>query len=152
MDEDPFYNPARPHMFRNLKFPLLYVIEGILLPLMICGFFVTASFYAARPLASLDLHGKALPANWEAAVPNHGGYYGWYLLTNHPVLFTLGLLLWLVPLVTLNLVRKAQVLQRQEAGASRNTAHAIARALVVAAFMLTAYWFVFHVTVIVKPA
>lgn len=138
-------------MFQRLKFPLLYVMEGLLLSLMFSGFFVTISFCVAKPIASLDLQGRALPASWEAAVPNHGGYYGWYLLANHPVLFTLGVLLWLAPIAALHFVHEAQLIQRQEIEAN-GRAHAIARAFVVAAFMLTVCWFVFGVAVVVKPA
>lgn len=138
-------------MFRQLKFPLVYVLEGVLFPLMFSGFFVTTSFMMAKPPAGLDFHGKSLPAGWEAAVPSHGRFYEWYLMANHPILFVLGILFWLAPLVPLYRLHKAQAVQRQEDGESRRTAHAVASACVIVALMLTSYWFVFHVAAGVIP-
>jgi len=138
-------------MLQNLKFPLLYILEGLLAPLPVSGFFVSVSFLVAKPVKSLDLHGKALPTGWEAAVPNHGGYYEWVLVANHPILFAAGLALLLAPGAALYQIRKAQVLQREQATMS-STAHSIARVFPMATFALAAYWFVFHVAAIIKPA
>jgi len=138
-------------MLQNLKFPLLYILEGLLAPLTMSGFFVSISFLAAKPVKNLDLQGKALPNGWEAAVPNHGGYYEWVLVANHPILFAAGLALLLAPGVALYQVHKAQAFQREQATVS-STAHSIARIFPIATFALAAYWFVFHVAATIKPA
>ena len=133
-------------MFRGLKLPVLYAVEALLLPLAAAGFFATTSFVAAKPIASLSLQGKALPIGWEAAVPNHGGYYQWYAMANHPALSAFSVLLLALAVLALHHVRKAQALQ------AGNSHHLLARVLVVLPAALTAYWFIFHIAAPVAPA
>ena len=137
-------------MFRGLKFPLLYVLEAILLPFQAGGFLSLprslllnlwlVSTFTTRPCR---LAGKPLFLITVAITS---------VISDHPVLFALGILFLFLPTAVIYQVRKAQALQRQEAEASSNTAHAIAGAFVFATFIFTAYWLVFHLAAIVKPA
>src|ERR1700733_2071677 len=68
---------------RDLKFPWLYVLEVLLLVPLMGAFVGVISFLAARPVGSLDLKGRALPAGWTAAYPNHGRYLRGYLIADH---------------------------------------------------------------------
>jgi len=69
-------------MLKQLKFPLIYIVEFLLWLPLLAGFAITTSFLAAKPIATLDLQGKSLPASWEAAVLNHGRFLeGLYLRT-----------------------------------------------------------------------
>jgi hypothetical protein len=80
-------------MLKKLKFPLIYILELALWFPLFAGFVTVVAFIAAEPIASLDLVGKSLPPTWEAAVANHGKFLERYLIANHPVAFTLGVLL-----------------------------------------------------------
>jgi hypothetical protein len=148
---------VRPHtkiiaMLKNLKFPLLHVVTTLLWLPLIAAFYGTISFLAAQPIASLDLQGKSLPANWEAAVPNHGKFLQGYLISNHPVAFSLSVAVLLGGNYLLYLVQRAQLAQAKEAGASGAMAHRIANACVVAVLATLGYFLVMHVLVGVSAA
>jgi hypothetical protein len=139
-------------MLKNLKFPLIYAVETLLwLPLM-AAFYGTVSFLAAKPIVSLDLQGRSLPAGWEAAVPNHGKFLQGYLISNHPAAFSLTIAVLLGSAFLLYLVQRAQMAQRKEAGASGATAHKVAHACVFAVLAVLGYFLVTHVLVGVSAA
>ncbi|GAB3358676.1 hypothetical protein GCM10027430_29340 [Lysobacter tyrosinilyticus] len=139
-------------MLRNLKFPLLYVMTTLLwLPLM-AAFYGVFSFLAAKPFASFDLQGKSLPASWEAAVPNHGKFLQGYLISNHPVAFSLCVAALLGGNYLLYLVQRAQLAQAKEASASGAIAHKIANVCVVAVLAAIGYFLVMRVLVGVSAA
>lgn len=124
-------------MLRQLKFPLVYLLEVALMPLLMAAFFGVVSFLAAEPVAQLDLGGKSLPAHWDAAYFNHGEYLRGFIITQHPAAFAMAVLLF-AGLGTLTvLLRKAQAAQAAEAGDPR--AHKIARTLSFIAFGAMAF-------------
>src|SRR5688572_14572971 len=110
-------------MLKQLKFPLIYIVEFLLWLPLLAGFAITTSFLAAKPIATLDLQGKSLPASWEAAVLNHGRFLEGYLISSHPFTFSLGLALLAASIAVLYLVHKAQAFQRQSDGPAHSTAH-----------------------------
>jgi len=65
---------VRPLVLAKLRFPWIYVIEFALFVSLGAGLLATCAFVASKPVAELRLEGKALPPNWEAAVPNHGRF------------------------------------------------------------------------------
>lgn len=139
-------------MLKNLKFPLIYAAEALLWFPLLAGFYGVASFLAAKPVANLDLQGKSLPADWEAAIPNHGRFVEGHLISNHPAAFIAIIALLVTSAFVLYRVHKAQVDQRQAAGSSGARAHAIARGCVFAALAVLAYLFLTRVFVGVSAA
>ncbi|UOS99255.1 hypothetical protein LZZ50_02430 [Xanthomonas arboricola] len=126
-------------MLKNVKFPLLYVVELLIwLPLLI-SFYVTSTFLAAKPIATLDLQGKSLPTGWEAAVPSHGKFLQGYLISNHPAAFGCSAVIMVGLAFLLYRVNRAQTVQRAEAGSRSNRSHLIANGLVFATLALIAY-------------
>jgi hypothetical protein len=126
-------------VLKNLKFPLIYVIESLLyLPLM-AAFYAMISFVEAKPIASLDLQGKLLPATWEAAVPSHGKFLQGYLISNHPLAFSAIVVVLLSAALGLVFVQKAQVEQRKAAAPSGTRAHTIAHACAFAALAVIGF-------------
>ena len=139
-------------MLRQLKFPLLYAVEALLWVPLIAGFYGAASFLAARPVSSLDLQGKALPVDWEAAIPSHGTFVQGFLIQSHPIAFAFVVGVLLMSAALLYKVRKAQILQRQEAAASGARAHAVAQGCVFAIIALLGYVFITRVMVSASAA
>ena len=139
-------------MLKTLKFPWLYIIELVLWLPLLAGFVTTVAFVAAKPIASLDLQGRSLPATWEAAVSNRGKFLEGYLISNHPTAFAFGVLLLLGAAVALYPVYKAQLSQRQSDGESRVTAHKIAHVCVAVALMGLSYFLFTQYLVGVSPA
>lgn len=119
-------------MLKELKFPLLYALELLLWAPLLAAFYGVVSFVAAKPIDSLNLQGLALPAHWEAAVPNHGKYLQGYLVANHPLAFSVVVAVLLCCISLLYRVHKAQRAQRESAGDSGALAHRVAQAGVVA--------------------
>ena len=138
-------------MLRNLKFPLIYILETLLwLPLF--GSLVSlASFLAATPVAAIDLKGKSLPSGWEAAVKNHGNYLQGYVIENHPLAFAFSIALLVGSAALLYHVHKCQLWQRNEAGAAHASAHKIAQLVVFATLGIIGYVLVMHILVGVIP-
>lgn len=126
-------------MLRQLKFPLIYAVELLLWAPLLAAFYGMVSFVAAKPIPRLDLQGKALPAHWEAAVPNHGKYLQGYLVSNHPVAFSLVVAVLLCTMFLLYRVHKAQGAQRQAAGESGAVAHRVAQGGVMAILAIVSY-------------
>ena len=135
----------------RLKFPMAKIDELILRALSLNGLFVTFFFLVAKPVVGLDLHGGPLPTSWEAAVPNHGGYFQWYLIATHPALFVAGLLLFLVPTYVLYKARGHNDLQVESPEASPKT-RTITRVFGIAAFVLIGAWWALHVVATIYPA
>ncbi|CAD7374220.1 hypothetical protein [Xanthomonas arboricola] len=126
-------------MLKNVKFPLLYIVELLIwLPLLI-SFYITSTFLAAKPIATLDLQGKSLPAGWEAAVPSHGKFLQGYLISNHPAAFGCSAVIMVGLAFLLYRVNRAQAVQRAAAGSRSNRSHLIASCLVFATLALIGY-------------
>jgi FtsH-binding integral membrane protein len=123
---------ALPIMLRKLKFPLLYVFELLLWVPLVGTFYGAVSFLASKPIHSLNLQGKSLPAHWEAAVPNHGKYLQGYLVSNHPLAFCVVIAVLLCAMYLLFRVYKEQSAQRQAEGPSGALSHKVAQGCVVA--------------------
>jgi hypothetical protein len=138
-------------MLKTLKFPLIYAIELLLWLPLLAGGYTTMSFVASRPIATLDLHGRSLPASWEAAVPNHGRFLQGYLIASHPAAFALGLAALLGSAWLLYRVQRAQAWQRGAGSNASATAHTIAHACVFAALAVVGYWLVTRVLIGVEP-
>ena len=66
---------------------LLEVLGILLLPI---GGLTTWSFVVAKTPAEVAKEGgPPMPSDWEAGVFNHGAYYRWCTIANHPMLFGL---------------------------------------------------------------
>jgi hypothetical protein len=139
-------------MLKDLKFPLLYVAEVLLFLPLLAGFVGIISFLAAAPLSTLDLRGKSLPADWEAAVPNHGKFLPGYLIANHPIMFAFTIVLLLGSVAVLYRVQRAQALQLKEAHVASANSHKIARGVVFAVWAAITFVLVMRVLVGVSPA
>jgi len=126
-------------MLKSLKFPIIYVVELLLWLPLLAGVAITASFLAAKPLASLDLQGKALPAHWEAAVSSHGQFIQGHLMSSSPGYFWFGAALVVASTAFLYPVHKAQAFQRQSASPTLKTAHTVAHVLVAALLLASSY-------------
>lgn len=139
-------------MLSRMKFPLLHLLEVLLWLPMIGSFVAVTSFISADPISMLDLHGKVLPAHWEAAVYNHGRYLQGFVLSRHPVAFGLSAALLIGTAVLNFLVRKAQMAQMAGSAPSSVRHHRIAQATVFGAVGALFYVLVMHVLVGVAPA
>jgi len=139
-------------MLKKLKFPLIYAVEILLwLPLM-AAFYGAVSFVASKPIASLDLQGKSLPASWEAAVPNHDKFLQGYLPSNHPVTFSLIIGTLLVSAFLLYRVQMAQLAQRKATTPSGVRAHTVAHTCVFVILAALGYFLIDHFMVGVSAA
>lgn len=139
-------------MLNNLKFPLIYAIEVLLWLLLLTGFYGAISFLAAKPVTAFDLQGKSLPADWEAAIPNHGEFVEGYLISNHLTAFVSIIALLIICAFLLSKVHKAQLDQQQTAGPIGARAHTIAKGCVFVALAILGYIFLTHVLVSVSAA
>jgi hypothetical protein len=131
-------------MLSRLPFPLIYVLEALVVVPVLGGLVGVTSFLAAKPVASLDLHGKHLPATWEAAVPNHGNFLRGHLISNHPVAFAAFVALLIASGIALYLIHRAQLAQRSAAQGAQLRLHNIANAFVFAVWGLYGYILVMH--------
>lgn len=111
------------------------------------AFYGAMSFLATQPIASLELQGKALPAGWEAAIPNHGKFLQGYLISNHSVIFALTIALLVGTSLLLYQVQKAQSVQREASGSAGAKAHTLAHSCVFAVLALAGYLLVTQVLV-----
>ncbi len=67
---------------------LLLEIFGVVLAG--CGLVTTLSFVVAKtPQEAVLAGGPQMPSSWEVGVLNHGSYYEWYSISQHPFLFVL---------------------------------------------------------------
>lgn len=139
-------------MFKYLRFPIVYVLEILLVIPLLGSFVAVASFLAAQPVASLDLRGKHLPSGWEAAVPNHGNYLRGYTIGNHPIRFAIVFVVLVVSVAMLYRVHRAQMMQRATAFGPQIWRHNIAHACVFAVWVLYGYILVTHLLVGISPA
>jgi hypothetical protein len=139
-------------MLSRLPFPLIYVLEALVVVPLLGGFVAVTSFLAADPVASLNLHGKHLPSTWEAAVPNHGNFLRGYLISNHPVAFAAAVALLIVSAVALYPIHREQVAQRTAAQGAQLRLHKIANACVFAVWGLYGYILIWHLLVGVPAA
>ena len=139
-------------MLSRLPFPLVYVLEALVVVPPLGGFVGVTSFLAADPVASLDLHGKHLPATWEAAVPNHGNFLRGYLISNHPVAFAAVVALLIASGVTLYFIHRAQLAQRSAAQGAQLRLHKIANVCVFAVWGLYGYILIWHLLLGVPAA
>ena len=139
-------------MLERLPFPATYFLEAVLFLAVVFGFLGAVSFFAAVPVAELDLQGKALPAHWDAAVMNHGRYLQGHLISSQPAIFGLVMALLLGSGCLLILVQRATAAQRINAGASGRAAHYIAQGGVFAVVGAVIHLLVMHVLVGVHPA
>jgi hypothetical protein len=84
--------------YRKLGFFLIVLMCFCGLP----SFFAVVSFTQAEPSSIVRArHGVDIPSHWTAVVWNHGSYYRWYTIKDHPRLFALsvlGLVAGVVPL------------------------------------------------------
>lgn len=138
-------------MLKNLKFPLIYLIEIMLWLPLISGFYLSTLFIGAKPLNVLNLHGKSLPATWEAAVTNHGKFLQGYLISNHPFMFALSLTLWLGSAFLLYKVHRKIELQCKELGPEYATRHKIANTTVFIIVGAFGFFLITHVLIGIEP-
>jgi hypothetical protein len=138
-------------MLKQLKFPYIYIVEFLIWLPLLTGFAITASFLAARPIATINLQGKSLPTSWEAAVANHGRFLEGYLISSHPLAFCFGLALLAASIAVLYAVHKEQAFQRQSDGPSHRTAHMIANFAVGGALLIIGYFVFTNFLVGIEP-
>ena len=127
-----------------LKFPLIYVLELASWVLLVSSFASVVSFSAAKPIAELIRLGAAVQPSWEAAVQNHGKFYQWYLIANHPVAFGASLCALVGGAVTTIAIQRAALNIRRAEGAPGAKRHEIARACIVFAPMIAATIYLSH--------
>ncbi|HEV2540509.1 MAG TPA: hypothetical protein VGU03_12510 [Frateuria sp.] len=129
-------------MFKRLPFPWAYVLEPLLAVPLFASFYLVIAFLASRPAEAVRESGASIPANWEAALPNHGGYLRGFLPSAHP----LGLAAAVVALLVFGAIawqlRLAQAAQQREAGPEHVARHKVAGAATFAAWALVA-WLLF---------
>lgn len=116
-------------MFKSLRFPLAYILELVVaLPLFVSLYF-TGAFVASTPATTLRASGARIPASWEAALPNHGGYLRAFSAAEHPFLLAVSLaILALCAWISWKL-RVAQVYQRKTAPPELVKRHTVANAI-----------------------
>jgi hypothetical protein len=139
-------------VFKDLRFPIVYVLEILLVIPLLGSFVAITSFLAAQPVASLDLRGKHLPSGWEAAVPNHGNYLHGYTIGSHPIRFAIALVVLVVSVAMLYRVHRAQMTQRAAAIGPQIWRHSIAHTCVFAVWVLYGYILFVHLLVGISPA
>jgi hypothetical protein len=139
-------------MFRDLRYPIVYVLEILIVIPLLGSFVAITSFLAAQPVASLDLRGKHLPSGWEAAIPNHGNYLRGYTIGNHPIRFVVALVVLVVSVAMLYRVHRAQMTQRAAALGPQKWRHNIAHTCVFAVWALYGYILVMHLLIGIRPA
>ena len=139
-------------MLSRLPFPLIYVLEALVVAPLLGGFVGVTSFLAADPVTSPNLRGKHFPVTWEAAVPNHGNFLRGYLISNHPAAFMAVVALLIASGVALYFIHRAQLVQRSAAQGSKLRLHKIASACVFAVWGLYGYILIWHLLVGVPAA
>jgi hypothetical protein len=76
--------------------PRILILFGATALNGVAAFFCTISFLVADTRAqALAERQISLPPTWEVGVWNHGSYYEWYSIAQHPLLFGMSLA-WLV--------------------------------------------------------
>ncbi len=139
-------------MLQRLPFPVIYALEALVVVPLLGGLVVVESFLAAQPFASLDLRGKHLPTNWEAAVPNHGTFLRGYLINKHPIAFAASVAVIVLSAVALFQIHRAQTAQSAAAQGQMVRRHAFARFCVFAFWGLCGYLLVIRLLVGISPA
>ncbi len=88
----PFISGFRTLSSSFKKRPWLSLGQIVAGLLVFLGFFLTVSFVSAITPHEAALTGDAvMPTHWEAGIMNHGEYYRWYTISNHPILFGISL-------------------------------------------------------------
>ena len=139
-------------MLAKLRFPWLYVIELLLWISVAAGFLAASAFVASKPVAELQLQGKALPPTWEAAVPSHGRFLEGYLVSSHPLAFACVLALLVGSVAVLYAVHRAQLGQLRAAIGRMAVAHKVAQTVVFATVAAMGYVVLTKYLVGVAPA
>lgn len=76
----------------SLRFaPFQSIAQIIAVIIMFPAFFATVSFFVAEPRDQIIKKGYSIPNGWEAGVMNHGEYYEWYSMAEHPYYFMLSI-------------------------------------------------------------
>jgi hypothetical protein len=133
-------------MSRALVYPWIYVTQLVGWLVLFGSFFFAISFMMATPIAELDLGGKSLPSDWEAAYKDHGAYLKAYLLYKHPFLFALSVAVLISAVLAQSRVRRELARQILEGGEPRARADKIVRnTSVLIGFVLTLLAFKFLV-------
>jgi len=70
-----------------LRFPVVHIAQLLCGLIWLASFFATISFLVALPVVHGKVGTSSAPASWEAAVPNHGKYYQWFLIDDHLMFF-----------------------------------------------------------------
>ncbi|MGG6463580.1 hypothetical protein [Solilutibacter silvestris] len=125
-------------MFKSLRFPLAYVLEVVLLVPLFASFCLVTAFIASHSSSSLRATEARIPSNWEAAVPNHGGYLRGFSITAHPALFALSIAVFLVVGALSWQLRVAQSWQRRNVPPAQARTYAIAAAVTFVAWVAIA--------------
>jgi hypothetical protein len=74
------------------KRPKRLALVGLATINMFAAFICVVSFVVSdTPAQALAQRRVVFPATWEAGVWNHGSYYEWYSLAQHPILFIMSL-------------------------------------------------------------
>lgn len=120
-------------------FPWIYFLEFAFWLTLVGGFFGVVGFVNAIPASLL---GRSLPPSWEAAVKNHGEFIRWYLKDNHPVAFSLTVLVFLASVVGMVLVHIAEVRIRRTKGGGKS--EKIAVIALMATVLLMSYLVMMH--------
>ena len=118
-------------MRRALEYPWIYALEFAVWLVFACCLFMVVSFTLVAPIAELDLHGRSLPGNWEAAYLDHGQYIRGYLISRHPLWFGFVSLILICAFVAQWLIGREIKGQLQAGDPARARAHRVAHLLFV---------------------
>ena len=128
-------------MLKRLPFPIVYILEPLLAVPLFASFYLVIAFAASQPAEAIRATGAVIPVNWEAALPNHGGYLRGFLPSAHPFLFSASV----VSLAAFGFIawklRLAQQWQQRFAAPEEVKRHKVAGAVAFAAWVLAAWLF-----------
>ena len=72
-------------------FPFQSIAQIIAIIILFPAFFASVFFYVAEPHDQIIKRGYSIPNSWEAGVMNHGEYFEWYSMAEHPYYFILSI-------------------------------------------------------------
>lgn len=116
-----------------LRFPIVHIVQLLCGLVWLASFLATISFLVALPVVHGKVGTSSVPASWEAAVPNHGKYYQWYLIDGHILFFFAVVALLALSFVASVALAKIRMASRQADKLHHPVAYRVADIATVAA-------------------
>jgi hypothetical protein len=139
-------------MIHLRSYPWIYLLQFAVWLLFATCLIAMASFVIATPVSELDLHGKVLPPDWEAAYYNHGKYVRGFPIASYPIWFGAVCLLLLCAFVAQWQLGREVQSQIRTIGADRVRKHKIMHLLFVVGVLVYGWVAMKFVLVGVVPA